>query len=178
MKTGDLTDLSRLKAILEERQAISDEAVDTLGLLLASGLKRSDYDQTPENCVPFAYTGGDGVHFSFADSGEGISDSSPIVMTVPVQWSKPNSVVGRNLRDFLALGLRTGYFVLEGLQYDRDKWIKILSENRYLPGLNEMEIESLRLIERRFGIEPWKHPEAHFSELEASFGYLTKPRAE
>ncbi len=41
-----------------------------------------------------------------------------IVMTVPMQFHRPNIAVGSNLRGFLCLGCMIGYFNLEQLAYD------------------------------------------------------------
>ena len=172
MHIGELSDLARLRSVLSEREAVSVEAVDTLGLLMASDLAPSTYQQTPRNCIPFAYTGGDGVHFSFADIGEGLTNASPIVMTVPMQFERPNLVVGCNLRDFLALGLRVGYFVLEGLQYNREKWVRLLEDTSYRPVTNAMELGTIKAIERAFDIAPWTNPEQHLHELEEQFTHL------
>ena len=172
MHIGELSDFARLRSILSERESISVEAVDTLGLLMASNLAPSTYEQTPRNCIPFAYTGGDGVHFSFADIGDGITKSSPIVMTVPMQFERPNLVVGCHLRDFLALGLRVGYFVLEGLQYNREKWVRLLEDTTYRPVTNVMELGTLQAINRTFDIVPWTNPEQHLQKLEEQFFHL------
>lgn len=150
MTKDDLSLLDRLKAILTKRMSVSVEAVDNLGLLLAPTLVPSAYSGTPIDCIPFAYTGGDGVHFSFADTGEATLNSSPVTMTVPMCFDRPNRVVGRDLKEFLALGLRTGYFVLEQLQYSPERMIARLEEQDFASGLHPMEIETLRDIERVF----------------------------
>ena len=105
-------DLAQLATILRRHA----DAAHDIGLILAADLKASGYDATPECCATFAWTGGDGVHFSLADLGE---KGTPVVMTVPMEFDTPNLVVGQDLRDFLSLGLWTGYFTLEQLVYDR-----------------------------------------------------------
>lgn len=49
------------------------------------------YDATPRDAITFASTGGDGVHFS---ASLGVSGPH-IVMTVPMQFDRPNVVVGQ-----------------------------------------------------------------------------------
>lgn len=76
---------------------------------------------TPTNVATFASTGGDGVHFSLVDLGDGIDEASPVVMTVPMAFGddlRPSWIVGETLPDFLALGLHGGWFTLEQLAYD------------------------------------------------------------
>ena len=58
--------------------------MEEIGLLLHSKSARTAYWCTPVNVVTFASTGGDGVHFSLLDLGDGAGDSSPVVMTVRV----------------------------------------------------------------------------------------------
>ena len=95
------------------------QLMESIGLLLHDRLDRAGYTCTPANAMTFASTGGDGVHFSLLDVGDGIGEDSPVVMTVPMA-SEPNRIAGENLRDFLSLGIRTGYFTLENLAYDRE----------------------------------------------------------
>ena len=178
MTRHDIIQLDRLRSVLTEREAVSVEAVDTLGLLLAPKLVPSTYSQSPIDCVPFAYTGGDGVHFSFAAIGNAVMNSSPIIMTVPMCFRNPNRVVGLDLEEFLSLGLRTGYFMLEELQYAPDKWIEKLKEEDYHSSLQPLEIETLCAIERSFGLQPWANPERRLRELEAEFGPLAKSKSE
>ncbi len=172
MKVGDLDPYERLRDLLRRRQELAWDAVDSLGLLLPSRLRPSDYRQTPAGCIPFAFTGGDGVHFSFADTGDGISCACPVVMTAPMNFDAPNLVVGANLREFLALGLRTGYFVLAELLYDREKWIGILATQNWMPGLRPEEIGTLKAIEAEFDISPWTDPGTRLARLNADHSRL------
>ncbi|HEX7130934.1 MAG TPA: hypothetical protein VF228_00070 [Iamia sp.] len=91
------------------------------GLILHDRLAPGGYSSTPTNTVAFASTGGDGVHFSLVDLGDGPSETSPVVMTVPMALGddlRPNWIVGESLPEFLALGLHGGWFGLEQLAYD------------------------------------------------------------
>src|SRR5262245_63700807 len=89
-------------------------AFERIGLLLEDPEAPGDwdYDATPVGAVPFAWTGGDGVHFSV------LADGSAVVMTVPKSLGDTNHVLAESLTEFLALGCRTGYFSLERLAYD------------------------------------------------------------
>jgi hypothetical protein len=167
MRIPEPKDLSTLRSILA---AATADAIDTLGLL-GNDLKPSGYDQTPAGCMTFAWTGGDGVHFSLADTGTGIGHTSPVVMTVPMQFDAPNLVVGRTLRDFLALGLPTGYFVLEQLAYDRSDFFG----GGVDPGLTPDQMTILDQIARTFEIRPWQDPERHLDALNRDFASLLAP---
>ena len=162
------SDLSTLRALLERWSAASPEAADSLGLFMSPDLKPSGYDQTPAGCLTFAWTGGDGVHFSLADLGHGITNASPVVMTVPMQFDAPNMVVGENLSEFLALGLLTGYFVLEQLAYDRAGFLPQLT----VTSVSAEEAEILRDIAQTFGIAPWEDPGARLDVLNGKFASL------
>lgn len=112
---GEPSDLVLLKSLLADVE-------EDIGLLFNPALGPSGCEQTREGCWTFAWTGGDGVHFSLLDTGIGVGNNSPVVMTVPMAV-EPNRVVGRNLRHFLGLGLHSGFFVLEQLQYDFDETV-------------------------------------------------------
>jgi len=91
------------------------------GLMLNPELARWEYWCTPHNALTFGSTGGDGVHFSLVDLGDGPSNTSPVVITVPMAFGddfRPNWIVGETLTEFLALGLDASYFTLEQLAYD------------------------------------------------------------
>lgn len=102
----------------ERRSTRPDLVFDPVGLILIRPLEKWGYDSTPVNSQSFAHTGGDGVHFGLIDLGVGISEDSPVVMTVPMAANPKNVILGENLFDFLCLGCESGYFMLEQLSYD------------------------------------------------------------
>jgi hypothetical protein len=155
----DSLDLDLLSDALERHSGASE----SLGLFLTPELKPSGYNATPACCKTFAWTGGDGVHFSFAELGE---TGTPIVMTVPMNFDAPNVVVGNELRDFLALGLRTGYFVLEKLVYDHDAALTLLNEGFDLEGPARAALASIR---ESFGLVPWTNVRARPDALEVKY---------
>lgn len=157
------SDLVTLKALLAD---IPDTA-DRLGLLFHSRLAGPVYDETPRNCVPFASTGGDGVHFSYLLTDDEPNDSSPIVMTVPCAM-EPNRVVGRNLRNFLGLGLHSGYFMLEQLQYDFADTVSAL-DRRVLDHPEPAAAQALAAIAEHMQVIAWHDHGAMLLELEAEF---------
>lgn len=102
---------------------VAGEALSDHGLILLPELATLDDWCTPANALAFAATGGDGVHFSVIDTGDGATEASPVVMTVPMAIGdrRPNHIVGGSIRDLLCLGVDTGWFTLEQLAYD-DGW--------------------------------------------------------
>jgi hypothetical protein len=156
--------LQRLTRLYQSFEPDGDEAI---GLLLYPELRREGYDATPESALTFARTGGDGVHYSFLTAGRSDPLSWPVVMTVPMQWDDPNIVVGIDLREFLALGLRIGYFVLEQLAYDRGETIALL-DGALSAGTHPPLFErTLGLIAGEFSIAPWPDHGSRLTELEA-----------
>ena len=152
-------DLVTLKALLAD----NPKTADRLGLLFHAHRDWPAYDQTPRNCVTFASTGGDGVHFSFLCGGEDL----PIVMTVPMA-DDANRVVGRNLRHFLGLGRWSGYFMLEQLQYDFADTVAAL-DRRDLDHPEPAEAQALAAIAEQLQVDAWHDHGAMLRALEAEF---------
>jgi hypothetical protein len=114
----------------------------------------------PSNTVSFASTGGGGCHFSFlvSQSGEWSADR-PVVMIVPggtggYARDEANVVVGANLWEFLGLGLRTGYFVLEMLPCRLERFLEEYPE--HIPEGDDPESVELRELAQRFGLVSWE----------------------
>lgn len=145
--------LESLRALLDSLGEGADEAV---GLLLARSGYLAPYDATPKGALVFASTGGDGVHFSFIPSVTEEPDEWPVVMTVPMQFDRPNLVVGANLPEFLALGLRVGYFVLEQLAYDFDEMVELLDRDQAVDQGSELMVSTLEKIAGAFSIDRWE----------------------
>ncbi len=158
-------DLERLRSMFA---AMGDEAEDRVGLLLTSQLQPSGYDATPADALAFAHTGGDGVHFSFLPRGP-LPDRWPVLMTVPMRFDWPNLVVGATFTEFLSLGLRTGYFELEQLAYDRAGSIAWLDEASTRPSLPEMA-PVLDQIAALFGLAPWTEHDERLVRLQTLMG--------
>ena len=148
-------DLGLLSDVLKRHP----EASEPLGLFLTPELKPSGYDATPSCCRTFARTGGDGVHFSLAELDE---IGTPGIMTVPMNFDAPNMVVGHDLRDFLALGLRTGYFVLEKLVYNQKSALSDLTGGF---DIEEPARAALEEIRETFFLVPWPNVRARLDAL-------------
>jgi hypothetical protein len=139
---------------------------DPIGLLLQPPDEplRFSYEATPADALTFASTGGDGVHFSACEGTQG----PIVVMTVPMQFSRPNVVVGQHLREFLSLGCRYGYFALEQLAYDYSATANSLDRG-LTPGDDQAE-QQLALLRRRLQLEPWPAVLARLNELQLQLG--------
>ena len=156
----DSTTLSNLRSLLNRLDQLTPKdrwspVSGSIGLLLEPELRASDYDETPRNSAVFAQTGGDGVHFSFLQDEERRNGNCPVVMTVPMNWDNANLIVGRDLKEFLALGVRTGYVILEQLLYDRSAWLPVLDSQEYYSSLDQVDIDALKAIQAEFKLEPW-----------------------
>jgi len=132
----------------------------------------SDYAATPAGAIPFASTGGDGVHFSIVPT----ADAWPVVMTAPMAFTTPNHVVGGDLLEFLALGCRVGYFSLERLAYSwgRQDLINMLqTTTEPVPDPHEQSL--LEALTTEFDLEPWHDVETRLAELQATCHSATRP---
>jgi hypothetical protein len=104
--------------------------------------------ETPANTLAFARTGGDGVHFNFVLRDGRVREDSPILMAVPMNVDRPHVIVGRDLRDFLALGVGRGFFLLDGLVYDPESFLGAYPAPE--EALGEREREQLLLLRAAF----------------------------
>jgi len=150
---------------------------DPIGLILHGKLENWGYWCTPSNSITFASTGGDGVHYGILDIGAGFTDSSPIVMTVPM-CDTPNTIVGESLLDFLALGCRQGYFTLEQLIYRRDRQLAALDSQDFDPEATNEERSMLESISQRFALAPWKDHASKFEALQGRFFHHVDAKTE
>ena len=165
MRNKEYPGLHRLKALLADLDPGSDEAV---GLLMAGNAYLPHYDATPKEALVFATTGGDGVHFSFLPGEVADPDDWPVVMTVPMQFDRPNLIVGSDLAEFLALGLSTGYFLLEQLAYDDEDLLEALASGRGYVSSDLMG-RTLDAIANEFSLKPWPEHRQRLSQLQLQF---------
>ena len=85
-----------------------------IGLRLEIPAKPWEYYCTPTNVKTFASTGCDGVHYSFLELSS--SSELAVVMTVPANGGpNQNVIISENLYEFLCLGSKASYLVLEEL---------------------------------------------------------------
>jgi hypothetical protein len=146
-----------------------NEALEPVGLILFAPPRNGGYWCTPVNSLSFATTGGDGVHYSLLATEGGFTDFSPVVMTVPM-CDTPNVIVGGNLKEFLALGCRFGYFSLEQLVYHPERTLAELEAQRFDPEARPAERALLHKIAAHFGVAPWSNPQRRLEELRSRHG--------
>jgi hypothetical protein len=160
-----------------------------VGLALHSPAKAAPWEpwddpSTPTNSTIFASTGGDGVHFGMLHHPGTTPRAAPIVMTVPMAFSDPNHVVGASLREFLALGSRTGYWHLERLAYGHDRPAEIgwLQDAELPAGTIGWDgpggpdpVEVLAALRLELDLEPWPRVEERLAELRARYLPAVRP---
>lgn len=137
---------------------------EPVGLILFAPPRNGGYWCTPVNSLAFASTGGDGVHYSLLATESGFTDFSPVVMTVPM-CDTPNVIVGGNLREFLALSCRFGYFSLEQLVYHPEQTFAKLESQQFDPESSAVERALLQRISAHFNVAPWSKPQRRLEEL-------------
>lgn len=141
-----------------------NSAFDRVGLILLAPPRHGGYWCTPQNSIAFATTGGDGVHYSWVILPGTPIDCSPIVMTVPMS-DTPNVIVGANLREFLCLGCRFGYFALEQLVYDFDRTVSALENGELDAEATNQERNLLNRLSTALDLNPWEDPLARLKSL-------------
>ena len=141
---------------------------DPIGLILQIPPKSEGYWCTPRNSLTFARTGGGGTHYSVMSLGGVARAEKPIIMTVPMS-DDPNVVVGENLRDFLALGCRYGYFGLEGLVHQPEETLAALARGEFDSEVGEDDVGLLRHLSDTFGLRPWANPSKRLAELKKKY---------
>jgi hypothetical protein len=109
------------------------------------------------------------VHYSLLAVEDGVTDFAPVVMTVPM-CDTPNVIVGGNLKEFLCLGCRLGYFSLEQLAYHPERTLAELKSQRLDPESGAPERALLQKISIHFGLMPWSNPQRRLEELETKYG--------
>jgi hypothetical protein len=154
---------ARLLAATGDREFA--RGLDEAGLTLVVPLETSRlYQATPLNTATFAGAGS-GVHFGFLTSGPGpprTLDESPVVMTVPLA-AEPNHVVGGSLREFLSLGCRQGWALLDQLAHD-PRWATAWYQDAEVP-----TFPALRTLTELFGLEPWPDIAGRLAELREAY---------
>lgn len=150
-----------------------ESTFDPVGLILELPLKNGGYWCTPINSLAFAWTGGDGEHYSLITTNNVISEDSPVVMTVPMNdQEKTNIIVGENLVEFLALGCRSSYVVLPQFSYDFESTLNEFKPDQYDDEMTKDEIELLKAISDTFHLVPWYDFRTRLQELRSKYYHL------
>jgi hypothetical protein len=146
------------------RQA-PNHVFDAIGLNLLRPFAKDWYiGNTPKNADVFAYTAGDGVHFSILELSGRKREESPVVMTSPMApFHQLNIVLGRDVIDFLRLGCQVGYGALENLAYEPEEFAILMSNQhdfdawyygKHIDSKDENE-RLLASLRNEFDLKPW-----------------------
>lgn len=150
-----------LNALIEFSKSLD---LADVGLAIHDELRRNGYDCTPANCLTFASTGGDGVHFSIIET---LGTRSPVVMTVPMNFSEENLIIADSIYEFLCLGCKYGYFALEGLVYDFEETVLEIEECNtlaYSDLEDEKEAQLLSALSDAFNLRPIANVTSYITE--------------
>lgn len=155
-KTISLTEFKTVVGEIakETRTEFPNRFFDYAGMI-PNDEKNSRYDCSPTNTRVFAWTGGDGVHYSILEISKEIQ---PVVMTVPMNFGSSmksyNWVIAENLNEFLSLGYYNGWFPLEQLCYDNDWVIKFYaSENKEADYQSGGDIHFVKKLRNKIGYD-------------------------
>ncbi|MFG0285230.1 MAG: hypothetical protein ACF8R7_12470 [Phycisphaerales bacterium JB039] len=154
-----LADLRRLAAIVGQASGEGESgAFDCLGLCLADDDYRNA--STPLNSRTFAYTGVDGVHFGLVALPDRPESEWPVVETCPMDFSAQHIIAGKNLRDFLELGVsaRSFHLTIAGPADD---------EPDMAPGVEELR--KLAILREHFGLKDRTDHEEWGRELQVRY---------
>lgn len=95
------------------------DGIAAAGLFFArpNEMKRGDYSCTPSNTLAFAWSGGDGEHYSFVVKDAQVNADSPVILTAPANSGNENHLLADSFHSFLRLGIRRGFFGLSQFAY-------------------------------------------------------------
>ncbi len=194
--------LPHLAPLLAKFQALAKRAdkqfrgtlrgFDNIGLIVADGAPCSSggYYCSPLNSKCFAFTGGEGVHFSFLAEKQDVHfDELPVIVTIPMAFGNPNFIAGESLREFLSLGIYRGYFGLEQLGYQLQKTLDVYSNPEWKAeahsefwvgfGVSELKAKVLTFLRTELQLDQWPDLRERFFELQEKYmPMLRTPKAE
>lgn len=112
---------------LEKYEKQKDFSWEYLGFYIAYD---AHYTPTPLDAIPFAGTGGDGIHFAFlTDFGRNNDLSNSPIICVSPSNDPPVKLVAKNLTDFLSLVATVGVAEFLDEDYDSDSEIQTRLED-------------------------------------------------
>ena len=145
-----------------------DAVLDPLGLILENPPHRWNYLCTPLNSLTFAHTGVDGEHFSLLSEPGTVA--GVVVVTVPMS-DHHNVIVGRDMVEFLRLGVEWGYGWLAQLAYGSGDVEYALAQAD--PIVDEQGRLVLAALKHEFGLTPIDNIATHLDALRRALsGYI------
>jgi len=168
--------------IAQSRGATVGDVFGDVGLFLtdpAGPDRDAGYDDSPAGSVLIASAGAEGVHFSaLLPDADG---AAPIVMTAPLVFDRPNTVVGADLREFLALGSTSCFCCLEQLLHDTgadDEWGRAAAIRRAGAPRSAGASHAPALVDaiaREFAVSPWPDVAGRLAALARQYGPRVRP---
>jgi hypothetical protein len=153
--------------------------IDMLGVDFSrrEDLKNGEYSHcTPINSLAFAWTGGDGVHFSFLVQNGRIDADSPVIMTSPANSLDENLIAAGNFEKFLEFGLPRSLFGLEQLAYNLTETLHVYGKKDWKPTTKEHydvgyvpeegEQDVINFVVESLQLKPFSYSEAEFQALQ------------
>ncbi|MBL8818554.1 MAG: hypothetical protein JNL58_21175 [Planctomyces sp.] len=127
-----------------------DRGLGSVGLILERPIAFGSYWNSPKNAITFAYTGGEGDHYSLLIRDGVVDESSPVVMTWPTAPKEHvQYIVGASLCDFLSFGLLSGFFCV----YGDIRWSE--KEEWQFPVLGETRQNVMTILSQTLNLTPW-----------------------
>ena len=174
---------------LEEYQKTKGQTWEWLGFYIEYD---HHYSVTPLDVIPFAGTGGDGIHFGFLTDFDTITDleNAPIVCVSPSN-DPPIKLVAKNLTDLLRLVVAIGEAEFLDEDYETDEevktrlqaWDKVSETDWQGKPLPKNEIEQMKqrnaeiqegriqlakILKDQFQINPMQNVSQYIKDLRAS----------
>lgn len=146
------------KIIAREENDLWTESLGDAGLRFGRA-NATRYDSDPINTTPFASTGVDGVHYSFLHVDGKITESSPVVNVLPMDFDEPFEIAGLDLHDFLGGIVGNGRLVNEWCEQNL---IGYKGERAQIAKSRELH----ERIQKHFGVRPWTCESRRFRTLQ------------
>lgn len=176
-----LVDVPLFDALWKLDPQIEEFGIAGLGIMFAKPdeLENGSYWCTPTNSLAFAWTGGDGVHFSFIVRNSRVDSNSPILLTAPANGGNANLILAPDFRTFLRLGLRRGYFALEQLTYNPTEALQVYGspdwepseqlhyDVGYVPDAQQKKV--IAFVAESLKLEPFSFAPEEFAALQDRF---------
>ncbi len=154
--------LKRLREL--DRNMSDSEDLGDVGLYIGHENEPGFYDDSPQEAIAFAATGGDGDHYSLIAVEGVVTERSPVVLTWPFEGE--NIVVAPDLETFLRVGLHCGFIVYLDVL---DPEITGEGENWLADYLDDEQKEVLQRLARELNLTPLPAEALQFEELNQQY---------
>lgn len=154
------------------------DGVDALGVSFSESgrFARGRYWCTPLNTLAFAWTGGDGEHFSFLVTNDRIDEKTPIVLTAPT-GNDVNLIIAPDFQTFLRIGIHQSLFSLSQFAYAKENALQACDREAEAAAKGLAEIgrspstdwtQAVRaFVAKRLNLQPYWYSSQAFEELQS-----------